>query len=263
MKRTRQDHGAAGQPAVTLPGIVTDLDRQIVARREAGDTRKAICEALGVTVGQVQRAEYFCRGDAEGRKLLAERPDSIVGLAAIGELDGGASDRLRFHHYHHEGSELAGLSDVAALGRAYVSRIHGIGPKSLASIDRALGLFGMTWAPIDRTPKPKRKEPEQQEKRDHWGSILRHVAELEQIAGKGVLKEIEGRDSMEGVVYRLAFLNGYLEAKLKFERMRTGASMRDITPEPEGDDGDCETAGNLVCLPGVRLADVLTDGGAA
>jgi hypothetical protein len=38
---------------------------------------------------------------------------------------------------------LEGLSEVAALGRACVSRLHGIGPKSLASIDHVLGLFGI------------------------------------------------------------------------------------------------------------------------
>lgn len=257
----RTQEPAAGKYAVSLPSIVTAQDREIVRRRDAGETRRAICEAFGVTVGKIYHAEYVCRCDAEGRKALGECPDSIAGLCLIGVLDGTAADALRKHHWHYEGRVPDTMSEVAALGRLYVSRMKGIGPKGLASIDHVLGLLGIAWSPIQRTPQPKRPEPEPREKRDHWGSILRRVAELEQITGKGALKESEGRDSMEGVVYRLAFLNGYLEAKLKFERMRAGDGMRDITPEPERDDGGCETAGNLICLPGVKLADVLTDGG--
>ena len=36
--------------------------------------------------------------------------------------------------------------------------------------------------------------------------------------------------------------------------------MRDITPEPEQDDGEYETAGNLICLPGVKLASIRQNG---
>ena len=36
--------------------------------------------------------------------------------------------------------------------------------------------------------------------------------------------------------------------------------MRDITPETEQDDDEYETAGNLICLPGAKLADVLNAG---
>jgi hypothetical protein len=35
----RKQDTAAGKPAVILPGIVTEQDRAIVARREAGETR--------------------------------------------------------------------------------------------------------------------------------------------------------------------------------------------------------------------------------
>ena len=157
----RKRDTAAGKPAVTLPGIVTEQDRAIAARREAGATRKAICEAFGVTLGSIYHAEYVCRCDAGGRKLLAERADSIEGLAGIGELDGNAADRLRFHHYHHEGPELEGLSEVAALGRAYVSRIKGVSAREFAGIDRSCPR--LCWASYgalsSRTPKPKPRQP--------------------------------------------------------------------------------------------------------
>ena len=208
----------------------------------------------------MQRAEWRRDWDAEGRALLAACADSVEGLERIGALDRAAGWVIRGHHYRYASHQLTRMSEAAAFGPRYW--VGTATRKQLAEIDRVLGLLGIAWSPIERTPQPKRPEPEPQQKRDHWGSILRRVAELEQITGKSVLTESEGRDSMEGVVYRLAFLNGYLEAKLKFERMRAGDGMRDITPEPERDGGDCETPGNLICLPGVKLANVVPqDGG--
>lgn len=252
----RQDK-AAGKPAVILPGIVTEQDRAIVARRQAGETRKAICEALGVKVGRVYHAEYACQSDERGRAMLADCPDSIEGLSWIGALDGTAADALRRHHWRHEGPALERLSDVAALGRAYVSRMVGIGPKSLASIDRALGLLGIAWSPVDRTPKPKPREAERQVSAGNsaWFDIVRRVGEIEQIMGTGVFEGDPHRDSIEHVSMRLSFLTGYLDGYV--ERRRPHKPMRDVTPEADSGEDDLETAGNLVCLPGVKLVDVL------
>jgi hypothetical protein len=262
----RKQEPAAGKPVAILPGIVTELDRAIFARSDAGDTRRAICEAFGVKLGRVYDAESVCLRDAHGRKLLAERADSIEGLSYIGELDGKAADRLHYHHFHHDCHPLIGLGEVAALGRAYVSRMKGIGPKSLASIDRALGLLGIAWSPIERTPQPKPHQPQEQERdqraerNQFWSDIVRRVADIECAMGTGVLCDAPGRDSLEGISFRLAFLAGYLDAREKV-RERTD-SMRDITPEPDDqDDGDYETAGNLICLPGVKLADVQPNDG--
>ena len=63
---------------------------------------------------------------------------------------------------------------------------------------------------------------------------------------------------MQGVALRLAFLSGYLGARADLDR-RT-RNMRDVTPEPEQDDSEYETAGNLICLPGVKLASIGQDG---
>jgi hypothetical protein len=259
MKRTPK-HAAAGKSAIILPGIVTEQDREIVRRRADGETRKAICDALGVTVGTVQRAEWRCRNDARGRGLLVDCQDSIEGLEWIGELDGNAAHALRYRHWHYEGAEITRLSEAAALGRHYVSHMTGIGPKSLASIDRVLGLLGIAWSPVERMPKAKSREAESgnnaAQRDQYWNSILRRVAEMERTVGRAVLKDIAGRDSMEGVVYRLAFLSGYLESRLE----REGKTI-DVTPDPEQDDGEYETAGNLICLPGVKLASVLCNDG--
>jgi len=59
---------------------------------------------------------------------------------------------------------------------------------------------------------------------------------------------------MQGIALRLAFLSGYLETRP--DRDRHTRNMRDITPDPEQDDGEYETAGNLICLPGVKLTDI-------
>jgi hypothetical protein len=60
---------------------------------------------------------------------------------------------------------------------------------------------------------------------------------------------------MQGVSSRLAFLTGYLE-----ERAERGRKTIDVTPEPEQDDGEYETAGNLICLPGVKLTSIRQNG---
>jgi hypothetical protein len=272
MTRRTPKHKAAGKPAVILPGIVTELDRAIVARREAGETRKAICEALGVNVSTIQRAEWRCRDDAMARAMLAECPDSIEGLNFMGELVGDAADAFRRHQYRYEGDKIERMSEVAALGRHYVSRMNGIGPKSLASIDRALDLLGIAWSPVDRTPQPKSQVQQQEAEQrpamsdgSAWSSIVRRVGEIEQIMGtgvfetgvfeRGVFESDARRDSIDYVSMRLSFLTGYLDGYVN-ERRRVHKPMRDITPEPDSSE-DLETTGNLVCLPGVRLVDVL------
>jgi hypothetical protein len=60
---------------------------------------------------------------------------------------------------------------------------------------------------------------------------------------------------MEGTAYRLSFLLGYLEARAELDRKTI-----DITPDAEQDDGEYETAGNMICLPGVSLSSVLRGG---
>jgi hypothetical protein len=257
---------AAGQPAVTLPGIVTEQDRAIVTRREAGETRKAICEALGVNVSTVQRAEWRFRRDAEGRADLAKCPDSIRGLEILGELDSKAALALGWHHHNHEGGRLESMSEVAALGRAYVSRMKGIGPASLASIDHVLGVFGIAWSPVERTPQPKRPEPEQdreQSRNEHWESIVARVARLERVTGKAFLEDSTDRDTVDGVLCRLSFLTGYLEESAAARARTFDGEYRRADDQADTSGEDLETAGNLVCLPGVKLADVLHDGGAS
>jgi hypothetical protein len=280
----RKQEPAAGQPAVTLPGIVTEQDREIVRRRDAGETRKAICDSLGVTVNRIYHAEYACRCDANGRKLLDERPDSIEGLLYIGELDGNAADMLRFHHYHYEGREIEGLSNVAALGRAYVSRIKGIGPKSLASIDRALSLFGMTWSPIDRTPKPLPPKQVRGAAPDVplidpaiLAEVVSRVEHLERACGLdvgGIFRDNPARDTYEFIRGRLHYLSGYIcgderlspsdTPRMRCTILENRARERWGEPVPEPvsvDIDDLESVGNLVCFPGVKLASVLCNDG--
>jgi hypothetical protein len=261
-KRTpKQQNTAAGKPAVILPSIVTEQDRAIIARREAGETIQAIATSLAIPLSQVLRAEHRAYREQQAQEFFAKHPDSIRGLEWLGVLDEGAGP-LRCHRYHYEGGDLERLSDVAALGRHYVSCLKGIGPKSLASIDRALGLFGIVWSPIDRTPKPlppaPRQEAERQPARSEssaWSRIVRRVGEIEQIMGTGFFEGDPHRDSIGCVAGRLAFLTGYIEGYV--EKRRPQKPMRDITPEADSE--DLETAGNLICLPGVKLVDVLNN----
>jgi hypothetical protein len=244
------------KPAVTLPGIVTEQDRAIVARREAGEPRKSISDSLGITLSVIQRAEWRCEREQKARKMLAECADSIKGLWWLRELSSDAYCALANHEYRYDGGELQRMSDVAALGRLYVSRMQGIGPKALVSIDRVLGLLGIAWSPVDRTPKPKAREVEY--RNEAWRNIADRVARLERHAGRSILGNDPDRDSVDGVLARLSFLTGYMEGYAS-ELFKGQKSMRDITPEADSGE-DLEIAGNLICLPGVSLSSVLHGG---
>jgi hypothetical protein len=239
-KRTpKQQNTAAGKPAVILPSVVTEQDRAIVARREAGETRKAICEALGITVSAVQRAEYHAFREQQAQELLAKHPDSIVGLDWLGVLNDAAGP-LRCHKYHYEGGELERLSDVAALGRHYVSCLKGIGPKSLASIDRALALLGIAWSPIERTPQPTPPRVEQPQPDESDARVWLLIGRLEA--------------EIEDLRQRVARLE-----RLYVSSLPGG----DETDDADDSREDLESVGNIVCMPGVRLADVLPQNGDA
>jgi hypothetical protein len=218
---------------------MTEQDRTIVARRAAGETIQTIATSLAIPVSQVMRAEHHAYRERRAQEFFAKHPDSIVGLDWLGVLSEGAGP-LRCHQYHYEGGALERLSDVAALGRSYVSQLRGIGPKSLASIDRALALFGIAWSPVGRTPQPKPREVEQPQ-RDEGDS-------------------------------RVWMLLGRLEAEIEDLRQRLARlERRYVSSLPGGDETDAaadsgedlETAGNIVCMPGVRLVDVLPQNGGA
>jgi hypothetical protein len=260
----RTQDTATGKPAVILPGIMTEQDRAIVSRREAGETIQAIATSLGIPAARVMRAKHRAYREQRAQELFAKHPDSIDGLDWLGVLREAAGP-LRCHKYRYEGGDLERLSDVAALGRHYVSCLKGIGPKSLASIDRALELFGMVWSPIDRTPQPMAPAQQQEAERRPvsdwaaWCDIVRRVGEIERAVGSAVFMDDPHRNSIDCIALRLSFLTGYIRGHFE----RRSDPMRDITPEA-GSSEDLETAGNLVCLRGVKLSDVLpSDGGQA
>src|SRR5688572_22408436 len=70
----------------------TEHDRAMVARREAGATRKAIAEEFGVPVSQVSGAEWLIRREKRGQELLAVDPESLEGFHLIGDLEWRAWD---------------------------------------------------------------------------------------------------------------------------------------------------------------------------
>jgi hypothetical protein len=218
---------------------LTEQERAIIARSDAGETRRAICKALGVTPSDVQRAEWAGMRDARVRQLLAECPDSIEAMVWIDELSGYAAEAMGRHHWYHDGPGPKRMSEVAALGRLYVSHIKGIGPKGLASIDHVLEMLGIAWAPIDRMPKAKPRKVEQQQPNESLDQAVLLIGRL----------QVEKEDLRQ----RLERLERRYVASLP------GADEDDAADSSE----DLETAGNLVCMPGVRLADVLPKNGGA
>jgi hypothetical protein len=187
--------GGGRKPRRYPASLMTEQDRAIVALRTAGETHKAICEELGVTVGVVQTAEWRSRNDARVRKMLAERPDSIEGLSILGTLDCKAADQLRFHHCRHEGPNTGG-TERSRRTRPRLCLAPSRHRAKVAGIDRSCpGAVRHCLSPIERTPQPKLPAQQQEAERqpaisdeEAWSRIVRRVGEIEQIMGTGFLR---------------------------------------------------------------------------
>jgi hypothetical protein len=271
----RKQDTAAGQPAASLPCRLTEQDEVIVARRAAGETQRAIAASLGIPVSQVQRAEWRRDWDAEGRALLAACADSVEGLERIGALDRAAGWVIRGHHYRYASHQLTRMSEAAAFGRRYWVGVAT--RKQLAEIDRVLSLLGIAWSPIDCEPRLLPPEtPAEPPSIDPaiLAEVVSRVENLERVSGCGnIFESNPARDTFEYVRGRLQYLSGYI---CPAERLSPDHTLRqrctileDRIRAKHGrlvleqvSTGDLETVGNIVCMPGVKLANVLPqDGG--
>jgi hypothetical protein len=251
---------------------LSERDSAIMARHAAGSSIREIADAMNVSKATVRRiVEHVGPVHALGRELLAADPESLSGLGLTGASSQRACGAIANAPYKVDVPDTERLSDVAAQGRKFVARFPGIGgaaSKSMAELDTMLASFGIAWNPRprpfawrdDKNRHPSveanecdRAQIEQDAKRsEYWAAIVRRVAEMERALGTGFMQDTQGRDGMQGISYRLAYLSDCVQARAE----------RDITPEPDDqDDGDYETAGNLICLPGVKLADVQPNDG--
>lgn len=114
----------------------TDEDKVIVRMREA-ETLHAVAAGLGITVSRVLRAEWVAGRDAEGRKLLAKDPESIQGLALIGELSDGIADVLRYR------GKMERLSDLVVAGKDRVWKLPSMGAKRWGELEAFLQRKGI------------------------------------------------------------------------------------------------------------------------
>jgi hypothetical protein len=253
---------------------LSEQDRRVIALHNSGASINDIAGETGLKRPRIKHiVEHIGSIHARGEATLALDPESLEGLRSTGAISCRAYSALANATYKIDVPDLERLSDVAAQGRECVARFPGVGPSVMAELDTLLARFGLTWNPRPRpfawrTSENKhpllklwdkdRELSEQQDQRaQYWSTIVRRVAEMERAVGRAVLRDAPGRDSMEGIVYRLSFLTGYLEGH---KGGRTN-NMRDVTPETEQDDDEYETAGNLICLPGVKLADIHPEGG--
>src|SRR5688572_3160186 len=98
----------------------TKQDRAMVARREAGATRKAIAEEFGVPVSQVSGAEWLVRREKRGQELLAVDPEGLEGFHLIGDLEWRAWDTAYSLNYHfRENIVMERVGDLVGAGRTY------------------------------------------------------------------------------------------------------------------------------------------------
>jgi hypothetical protein len=188
--------------------------------------------------------EHLALIHAKGQAMLSKDPESVEGLRTTAAMSEWAYSAIANAPYKIDGPDMERLSDVAAQGRECVSRFPGIGPGVMAELDTILARFGIAWNPRprpfayrtdeNRHPLLKLwdKDREWSERQDSnaqfWSDIVRRVGQIERAVGTAVLRDTPGRDSMQGIAYRLSFLTGYLEARADLDRKTI-----DITPEPE------------------------------
>jgi hypothetical protein len=123
---------------------------------------------------------------------------------------------------------------VAALGRLHWSSNAraGVGPKTLGAIDGLLEQASIEWASDDCAPKAKEREP------------------------------IATEPAMPRSDADIFMLIGRLRAEVEMQRREIAELRGDNAPRQSSEGReDLETAGNLICLPGVTLASIRPDDG--
>jgi hypothetical protein len=234
----RKQDTAAGNPAASPRYLrpISEQDREIVRRIDRGDDRLDIGHELRIGLATIKGSEKRVKREAKARELLAADPQSIDGLYLSGQMPGHAMSYFRFHTSYWETPEIRRLSDVAALGRLHWSSNAraGVGPKTLGAIDGLLEQAGIEWANDGCAPKRKEREP---------------------IATVPALPRSDAD---------IFVLIDRLRAEVEMQR-REIAKLRGGDAHRQTSEGreDLETAGNIVCMPGVRLADVLPQNGGA
>ena len=238
MKRTRKKQNTARTSAATHnPRRLTDKQRAMVEMRKTMSTRKT-AKRFNVPVSQVISAESVAHWTQRGEAMLAADPESLEGLSLTGVLSRGLANCLMGFCGSEE--ELRGvpdhqdyerISDVLRAGREVVRNRWAMGRVRWTEWLAFMQSRGLEWGkPLsDESPNTaaQRRSSARPVSLDY---LLSRVMDIE---------------------YRLARL-----------RRQYVSSLGD-----NGDDRDSppsqslETAGNLVCLPGVHLSDVLGEGG--
>jgi hypothetical protein len=270
---------------------LTEQERAILARHEAGASRGEIAAEFGLSRAQVRRVtEWKGHINAKGRELLSADPESLKGLRATGALSARAYSALANATYAVDVPDLARVSDVAAQGRECVACFQGTGgagSKTMAELDALLARFGLTWNPRPRPFAWRTDEnlhPSIAQMREQQAEQKRQAAQDSRIDNnafyqigrlQGAAHVIEnelglphppehyGRQAGEsGESYYGRMVDDLRSRIRSLEKIAFSSSARCIDDE-DGPADDLARSGNLVCLPGIKLADVLgsDDGG--
>jgi hypothetical protein len=229
------ENGTAGKPAASNHYLrpASEQDREIVRRIDHGDDRHDISHELRISLASIKGAEERVERETRARELLAGDPQSLEGLYLSGQLPGRVQSAFRFHHSTYLAEPIERLSDIAALGRRFVSRLPDMGAHGMATLDSLLARAGLEWSPVEREPKRRAPDP---------------------------VASDSGVPTTRAEIFMML---GRLQAEIEMQREQIARLRGDDAPRQNERREDLETAGNLVCLPGVKLADVLRDGGAS
>lgn len=237
MKRTpKQCNEAAGKPAVTRNSRrLTDLQRAIVEMRKTASIRET-AERFNIPQSQVTWAECIFHWSEKGEAVLAADPESLGGLSLTGAISQGLANCLTGFCGTEE--ELKGVPDHQDYER--ISDVLRAG-KEVVRNRWAMGR--VRWAEWLAFMQSRGLE---------WGKPLSDEA-----------PHVQARRRSSTVQVRVGYLLGRItdmEHRLAQLRRRYVSSLDDNGEDQANPCRSLETAGNLICLPGVRLSDVLGEG---
>ena len=252
----------------------------MLAKHGAGAAINDIAAEMGVKPQRVRRVvEGIGPRHADGRALLAIDPEDIEGLRLTAALSQRAYAALANATYHIDVPDLDRLGEVAAQGRECVAHFPGIGPGIKTELDKLLDQFGLTWNPrprrfVVRTEKnmhpvmaQMREQMAKQKQQEARSSGVDYNAfyQIGRLQGSAHVIEDElglphppehgSRAGESSEAYCVRMLDDLRKRVEVLKRFAFSSSAKRIDDEDDPAD-HLERSGNLICLPGVKLAEV-------
>jgi hypothetical protein len=136
------------------------MDRAIVEMRKSA-TMKATAARFGISISRVDRAARLCEWHDKGAAMLAADPESLKGLALVGEISRKLADVLQYLCADAEGlsedyietyPRYQRISEVLAAGEQAIRWRRGMGATLWAEWLAFMEARGLEWDEVRNPP---------------------------------------------------------------------------------------------------------------